>query len=639
MSGNMERAPAGWVIFACTVLLLCAAVAQAGRNRAILIGINDYGGSRLEYCVADAKALGEQLACGGEFEADDVIVMTDDAAENVNRPTSANITDRLENLAQLGELGTLLVFFAGHGVVGDDGGGYLLTLEGTVRRSIKLDDLKKWMGECKAKDRVLILDCCHAGKGMRDLTILPMARAAAAGMIVIASCGEKQGAFDDAARGHGAFTAALLDGLNGAADTDKDRRVTADELFRYAQSSVKAWVYNRFNKVQTPVMMPSDGGKAVSLGRPPRVVLPPPSVPRPGSALLAPVPTPALPLPPPAKTIEEWATRYGEASAALEKARDDYTPASAAVQSAERNLKAAKEGLRQAFLAEAAPNLKALKDRYAAMGREMRSTHPDMRKLAARIAVEQDRILELGPLCLSDEELGELGIERTRPLDCGGGAQMKLALIPKGEFMMGSENGADDEKPVHRVAILKPFYMGIHEVTQSQYQAVMGQNPSNFKGADLPVEQVSWNDAAEFCRKLSARTGKTVRLPTEAEWAYACRAGSISAYGYGDNEGTLGDYAWYGQNSGGKTHPVGEKKPNAWGIYDMHGNVWEWCQSLYKEYPYRAGDGREGIGDGLRVLRGGSWGSDPRYCRSAGRYWGVPAGRLIVNGFRVVCAP
>jgi formylglycine-generating enzyme required for sulfatase activity len=187
-------------------------------------------------------------------------------------------------------------------------------------------------------------------------------------------------------------------------------------------------------------------------------------------------------------------------------------------------------------------------------------------------------------------------------LDLGGGVTMKMALIRPGKFMMGE---GDDR---HEVTISKPFYMGVTEVTQAQYEAVMGTNPSDFKGATNPVEIVSWNDAAEFCKKLSEKTRQAVRLPTEAEWEYACRAGTQTAFSFGDDPSALGDYAWWAKNSAKTTHPVGQKKPNAWGLYDMHGNVWEWCADWYEAYPKGSVTDPSGpaIGD-RRVLRGGSW--------------------------------
>ena len=205
--------------------------------------------------------------------------------------------------------------------------------------------------------------------------------------------------------------------------------------------------------------------------------------------------------------------------------------------------------------------------------------------------------------------------------DIPGGVKLEMVAIPGGSFMMGSDK-FDDEKPIHKVAV-KPFHMGKYEVTQAQWKAVMGNNPSKFKGDDLPVETVSWNDAQEFCKKLSRMTGKKYRLPTEAEWEYACRAGSTGKYCFGDDESLLKDYAWYSKNSDGRTHPVGQKKPNAWGLYDMHGNVWEWCEDGYDEKP---------------GLRGGSWDYDGGFCRSAYRDPYEPGFRDIAFGFRVVVA-
>jgi formylglycine-generating enzyme required for sulfatase activity len=239
---------------------------------------------------------------------------------------------------------------------------------------------------------------------------------------------------------------------------------------------------------------------------------------------------------------------------------------------------------------------------------------------------------------------------------------LKLVLIPAGEFLMGSPDtdpdASDDEKPQHRVRITRPYYVGIHEVTQRQYRAVTGENPSNFKGSDdLPVENVRWNDAINYCNALSRKeglipfyrvqaervevpdwNGPGYRLPTEAQWEYACRAGSKTRYSFGD-VANLDEYAWYSGDSGDKTHPVGEKRPNAWGLYDMHGNVWEWCwdgfdADLYKSYS--VDDTRLDASEAsVRVIRGGGWYDGPRPTRSAFRGGGSPVFRLSNLGFRV----
>ena len=229
---------------------------------------------------------------------------------------------------------------------------------------------------------------------------------------------------------------------------------------------------------------------------------------------------------------------------------------------------------------------------------------------------------------------------------------MKLVLIPKGTFMMGSpesEEGRDKNENQHEVTISKEYYLGVCEVTQAQYEKVLGKNPSLCQGAldgnenaDRPVEKVSWDDAVEFCTKLSdlpeeKKVGRVYRLPTEAQWEYACRAGSKTAYSFGESSQSIGDYAWCFENSNNPTHPVGQKKPNAWGLYDMPGNVFEWCSDWYDQYPKGAvGDDPTGPKEGSRrVYRGGAWRYDAALCRSAIRFRADPSDRNVNLGFRV----
>ena len=195
----------------------------------------------------------------------------------------------------------------------------------------------------------------------------------------------------------------------------------------------------------------------------------------------------------------------------------------------------------------------------------------------------------------------------------------------------------DWEKPAHEVTLSTPYYIGKCEVTQERYEQVMGNNPSQFKGRDLPVEQVSWDDAQGFCKKASERTGLVVRLPTEAEWERACRAGTKTTYYTGDSDADLDRAAWYGKNSGNTTHPAGQKAPNAWGVHDMYGNVWEWCADWFETYKAEAAEDPQGPAQGAaRVLRGGSWDNIPRHCRSANRGGYYPDDRNYYFGFRVV---
>lgn len=221
-----------------------------------------------------------------------------------------------------------------------------------------------------------------------------------------------------------------------------------------------------------------------------------------------------------------------------------------------------------------------------------------------------------------------------------------FVLIPAGIFMMGSPTNEPDRDPQeskHQVTISKAFYMQTTAVTQRQYKTLMGKNPSDFSdcGDDCPVEHVTWFDVQEFINRLNAKEGgNNYRLPTEAEWEYAARAGTSGPYYFGNNPGQLGDYGWYLKNSEGEPHPVGAKRPNAWGLYDMHGNVWEWCQDRFGNYPLEAVIDPQGPNAGLhRVIRGGSWSSTPANCRAASRYKFEPDNRGDDVGFRLVRVP
>jgi formylglycine-generating enzyme required for sulfatase activity len=224
---------------------------------------------------------------------------------------------------------------------------------------------------------------------------------------------------------------------------------------------------------------------------------------------------------------------------------------------------------------------------------------------------------------------------------------MKFVLIPAGTFMMGAdkdfEEAYDFELPRHQVTISKPFFLGVYEVTQQQWKDVMGNNPSKFKGRDNPVETVSWEDVQEFIKHLNQKEGHSrYRLPTEAEWEYAARAGSTSTYFFGDNKSQLGDYAWYEDNSGQETHPVGEKRSNAWGLYDMIGNVWEWAQDRFGDTYYAnspSSDPTGPISGASCVVRGCGWINAARNCRSASRARIASAGRDKHFGFRLALSP
>jgi formylglycine-generating enzyme required for sulfatase activity len=233
---------------------------------------------------------------------------------------------------------------------------------------------------------------------------------------------------------------------------------------------------------------------------------------------------------------------------------------------------------------------------------------------------------------------------------------MEFVYIEPGTFMMGSpadEPGHFPHETLHQVTLTQGYYMQITEVTQSQWKAVMGKNPSLFLdcGDDCPVEGVSWLDAQDFIEELNATGEGTYRLPTEAEWEYACRAGTTTAFANGEiteiinpppcnYDPVLNDIGWYCDNANNQTYPVAQKEPNAWGLYDMHGNVFEWCQDWFGYYP--AGPVTDPINERVnndKILRGGAWYSSPTYCRSATRFSVIPSYSDKAHGVRLVLVP
>ena len=228
---------------------------------------------------------------------------------------------------------------------------------------------------------------------------------------------------------------------------------------------------------------------------------------------------------------------------------------------------------------------------------------------------------------------------------------MEMVLIPEGRFVMGDADEID--APPHEV-VLSPFYMDKNLVTQSEYERVMGENPSRWKGGDNPVEQVRWSDAVKYCNKRSELEGlqpcydletwqcdfeaSGYRLPTEAEWEYACRAGTKTAYYFGDNKSKLSDHAWFEDNAGDKPHPVGGRPANPWGLYDMHGNVWQWCNDFYQVDYYQNSPEKDPRGPQTgenKVVRGGAWKFSADSCRSGYRYNENPGYSDVCFGYDI----
>ncbi len=225
-------------------------------------------------------------------------------------------------------------------------------------------------------------------------------------------------------------------------------------------------------------------------------------------------------------------------------------------------------------------------------------------------------------------------------VDLGDGVRIDFVLIRPGTFVMGSDDSLHPaENPPHTVTLTRPFYLARHEVTQAQWEKLMGNNPSQFKGAQNPVETVSWDECRSCVEKLRGKVklrGWVPALPTEAQWEYACRAGSTTDYCFGNDGAGLTGYAWHGEDLRGTTHPVGGKRPNAWGLHDMHGNVWEWCADWFGDYAADPVTDPKGPASGdRRVYHGGSWCDAAWFCRSAHRSAMGPAGRSPNRGLRL----
>ena len=248
----------------------------------------------------------------------------------------------------------------------------------------------------------------------------------------------------------------------------------------------------------------------------------------------------------------------------------------------------------------------------------------------------------------NSDEVARLWLLAPHSIELAPGVWLELQPIPAGTFLIGSpetEKARGEDETRHEVTLTQPFLIGKYPVTQAQWRAVMGSNPSYFQGANLPVENVSWDDAQSFCVKVHEKTGHTVCLPMEAQWEYSCRAGTSTPFHFGNElNGTQancdGNYP-YGTTKKGpylkKTSPVGSYPANAWGLHDMHGNVWEWCQDWYGEYPKDSIKDPKGISNGeYRVLRGGSWDNRARSCRAGFRFWDAPGYRISGCGFRLL---
>jgi formylglycine-generating enzyme required for sulfatase activity/uncharacterized caspase-like protein len=610
------------------------------RNVAIAIGVNHYQyENSLQFAGNDAKAMRSYLQ-GIGFE--EVLLYTDD--EEGYHPELTNLIiglDRISKTVRLEKDDSLWFFFSGHG--GRQGGrdfllptnGYSQNLE---RTAIAIEDVVRALAQCGAGNLVMILDACRNvipehGKGSQQTIELVKQ----AGIITLFSCKPGQKSYELPDVQQGAFTYGLLRALEGEYHPN---RCNVLQLSEYLRQIVPALVAEKLNAQQSPYVIAEPVEKAMQM------LLPLPQK-------VEPVPVPDIP-----EDTNQSASGKSAGSHVGALMREAFRATQ------RQDWEEAKQLWERVLFEAHDPEDRklALEQRDYASSQQSVSVEEEQKKLelererqgqaaeAERQRLEKLRSEERQQLEVirmrerREQEEAKIKAEASLPKsfveDLGNGVKLEMILIPKGSFMMGSVDGDNDEKPQHRVEITQEFYIGKYQITQGQWQAVTGNNPSWFqKGGDYPVERVSWDDCHEFLEKLNQKARKRYRLPSEAEWEYACRAGTTTRYYFGDDEKQLGEYVWFEGNSGSRTHPVGQKKPNQFGLYDMHGNVWEWCEDSWEDN-YKVSRSQKPFvnSSSLRVIRGGSWYALPRLCRSANRYNLSRALRYYDVGFRVVCS-
>jgi len=591
----------------------------------------------------------------------------------------------------------LIVSVASHGFE-RAGAPYAMPADGLRTRladtALNLLEVERLLAKSKAGKRLLLLDVCReqASDDTRGLTptmtdAFRRALAAARGQVVLASCDAGQVSYEDRAAEHGVFTRALLEGLAGRATPDVRGYITLGGVADYVHVAVRDWVV-RHRAAEDEALMQSpwfkgpktaediplaqhivEREKAMSFEKrrdaaveklKTKIELEGPLTPAVFERTAELVATTqandagrGL-----VETIEslhagevqvgvfvayvEHRIRLREERTAEHEVEDDGPPPGAATTKESGTL----------------PDPATLRaERIAALLDEARALVAKDTRTAGKTAITKlDELLELAPdhadaLALREQAEALLGPKPGETIENSIG--MKLAFIPSGRFVMGSppdEPGREDDETQHPVVITQPFFMGTTEVTQAQWQQVMGRSRSQFEGDDRPVEWVSWDEAVEFCRRLSRLEStpdepRRYRLPTEAQWEYAARAGTRSPFHFGftittDQANYSGRFVYPGGERGEdrrQTLPVASFKPNAWNLHDMHGNVWEWCADWYGDYP--AGEVRDPAGPPTgerRVVRGGSFVFTPQVCRSANRDHESPNRRLNSLGFRVV---
>lgn len=658
------------------------------KNWAIAIGINQYDYLQpLNYAKRDALLMQEFLVNEAGFER--IFFFSDDSPELAGKSTRPTRTNLLRVLRQLfekpfmGAGDNFWFFFSGHGIRFADRD-YLMPCDGDPEdienTAIAINFVSERLRRCGADNVVLILDACRnegkkTGEGIGRQTT---EEARQQGIISIFSCIPQQYSYEIDALQQGAFTTALLEGLG-----IQGRCATVERLEQYLKFRVPELVRQHKNTRQTPYVIAEPVNKshlilvpryatladiatlkndayqaevnrnldlaeqlwirvlAAASGQDMEAVrslqrierlrnssaipdLPQPTIPQASKSVTnTPISKPLQILSP--KPISPSPITNTQTSGAGQFPTSNIPTPSTATSPSNLILSnwSRRRVIQTAGFAVAGLGLTIVVPRF--WPSDSGKTSPtNTNKTPGNV---QGNITKR----ITSEVKGFVE-------NLGNGVTLEMVQIPGGTFMMGSQEGEanreKDESPQHQVKV-PGFFMGKYEITQAQYQAIMGSNPSHFKGEKRPVEKVSWDEAVEFCKKLSQKTGKTYRLPSEAEWEYACRAGTKTPFYFGETITTeLVNF------NSKETKPVGSFPPNAFGLHDMHGNVSEWCEDVYNNnYIDAPTNGRpwlSGSDKNISPLRGGSWINNARDCRSAVRFVFARALRTYLFGFRVV---
>ncbi|MCG6133419.1 MAG: SUMF1/EgtB/PvdO family nonheme iron enzyme [Nostoc sp. LLA-1] len=575
------------------------------KNWAIAIGINKYDYLQpLNYAKRDAQLMQEFLR--HEVGCENIYFFSDDSPNiggKSTRPNRANLLRVLRQLFEISFMGAgdnFWFFFIGHGIrhAGRD---YLMPCDGDPEdienTGIAINYVTERLRRCGADNVVLILDACRslATRGGEGIGRQAAEKARQQGVISIFSCSPQEYSYEIAALQQGAFTTALLEGLG-----IQGKCATVERLNQYLNFRVPEIVNQHQKGRQTPYIIAEPINKS-------HLIL----VPR--HATLADI-----------ATLKNDAYQ-AEVNSNLELAEQLWIRVLAAASGHDMD---AVKALQRIAL-----------ERSRWEGQQIYSPPYFTAENSAKGAstVEKNPLKTFQFETVTVDAKGDIAKRRNGEAryfveDLGNGVTLEMVQIPGGTFTMGSPRGEserrDNESPQRQVTV-PGFFMGRYAVTQEQYQVIMGNNPANFKGEKRPVETVSWDDAVEFCEKLSQKTGKTYRLPSEAEWEYACRAGTTTPFYFGETITTYlvnydGNYPYASAPKGEyrrQTTDLGKFPPNSFGLYDMHGNVLEWCQDVYhNNYEGAPTDGRawlEGSDNNIKLLRGGYCYAYARHCRSA----------------------